>query len=368
MTCQTVKFGEVFNFLPKSKLQASQGMDSGSYKFFTSSLIQKKWVDTPVFNTQALVFGTGGSASIHYVEGGFATSTDCLVVEPKKEKGILPKYVYYYIASNLHILEEGFKGAGLKHISKSYIEELEIPLPSISEQRKIVTTIDKSELVFESRKLMIQRLDDLAQSVFVDMFGDRRSNKRGLQKLPLNKIAVITSGSTPSRAETDLMGGDILWIKTTELVGKRISDSQEKLTKKGLQSIGGKLNPINSILVAMYGQGQTRGRVGLLDSTAATNQACGVIRPSDSFSSNFMFWQLKFAYEELRALGRGGNQENLNLQLLGGFEVLLPSLSDQLEFDSFIAKYELVRANIESCLNITNSLKTMVQLEAFKIK
>ena len=170
MTLRIVKLGEIFNFLPKSKFQASNGQEKGKYKFFTSSPIQKKWIDTATFDVEALVFGTGGSASIHHVDGGFSTSTDCFVLAPKNNEELFAKYVYYYISSNLHILEEGFKGAGLKHISKKYIQDLEIPLPPHAEQQRIAAILDKAELVKRKRELAIEKLGLLAKNIFFDMF------------------------------------------------------------------------------------------------------------------------------------------------------------------------------------------------------
>jgi len=296
----------------------------------------------------------------------FIYSTGFAVIRPNLDI-IFPRFLYHLLNSIPFQIKKNSlcSGATQKAITNEKINSIEIEVPDISEQIRIAKILDSAEVIYRNRELAIKKLGELAKSVFIEMFGDRKSNNLKLDKLPLSKIASISSGSTPSRSESDLMGGDILWIKTTELVGKKIYDSQEKLSKKGLQSIGGKINPENSILVAMYGQGQTRGRVGLLSAAAATNQACGVIRPNETFSSNFMFWQLKFAYEDLRALGRGGNQENLNLQLLGGFEVLMPPLSQQLAYDNFIAKYEAANASFDSYLHLTSKLIKMVQLESY---
>ncbi|NOR46630.1 MAG: restriction endonuclease subunit S, partial [Methanosarcinaceae archaeon] len=92
---KSTNFGDMFDFEKKSKHKASEGKEKGNYKFFTSSNIQKKFIDDFDFDGDFLVFGTGGSASMHNPSGKFSTSTDCLVAEINNQQ-ILTRYVYYY--------------------------------------------------------------------------------------------------------------------------------------------------------------------------------------------------------------------------------------------------------------------------------
>ena len=130
------KFDKLFKFLPKSKIKAREGLEEGKYKFFRSSSIQSQYLNEFLYDTESLIFGSGGKASVHYCDKRFATSTDCFVVEKLSDK-IDVKYVYYFLKTNFQILENGFKGAALKHISKKYISNINIPLLSIDIQRKI---------------------------------------------------------------------------------------------------------------------------------------------------------------------------------------------------------------------------------------
>ena len=129
------RFDKLLKFLPKSKIKAGNGQNIGKYPFFTSSATLSKFIDTFNYEDESLIFGSGGNASIHYCNQKFATSTDCFVVN-KDSEDIDVKYVYYYLKSNIKILEDGFKGAGLKHISKKYISEIKIPLLSLQDQKK----------------------------------------------------------------------------------------------------------------------------------------------------------------------------------------------------------------------------------------
>src|SRR5690606_10183296 len=129
-----VKFKELFDYQKKSKIKAGDGLSlsEGKYPFFTSSNTLSKSLNEFLFTKTSLIFGTGGVPSVHFCEAEFAVSTDCLVAQPKEDVEICVKYFYYFFIQNdLRILADGFKGAGLKHISRKYIDEIKIPLPPL---------------------------------------------------------------------------------------------------------------------------------------------------------------------------------------------------------------------------------------------
>ncbi|WP_431244235.1 restriction endonuclease subunit S [Flavobacterium sp. P21] len=135
---EKIAFKEIFNFQKKSKIKAGDGfkIGEGKYPFYTSSNVLTKSLNDFLFENESLIFGTGGLASIHYCNENFAVSTDCFVTQPKNNKQTFTKFIYYYLSGNMHILENGFKGAGLKHISKDYLENIEIPLPHSQPNKK----------------------------------------------------------------------------------------------------------------------------------------------------------------------------------------------------------------------------------------
>ncbi|MEP7268053.1 MAG: restriction endonuclease subunit S [Saprospiraceae bacterium] len=167
---RTEKFKDLFGFGQKSNIKAGDGLDKGRFPFYTSSPKLTKWIDKEQHFDEALIFGTGGLASIHFEDQPFSTSTDCIVaITTIKE--IKTKFVYYYLFGNIHLLERGFKGAGLKHISKKYIENLDIPILPIETQNKIVAILDKASSLIRRREENIELLDELLKSTFIKMFG-----------------------------------------------------------------------------------------------------------------------------------------------------------------------------------------------------
>ncbi len=131
--------GEVCKFLSKSKRQASYGEKQGQYPFYTSSQTCSKYCDKYDYEDECLIIGTGGNANIKY-SSKFSCSTDNFVI--KINPGQLVKYVYYYLSINIEVLQKGFIGVGLQHISKEYISNIKIPIPSFDKQQKIVKYLD----------------------------------------------------------------------------------------------------------------------------------------------------------------------------------------------------------------------------------
>lgn len=185
------KLKDLFDYLPKSKVQAGDGFEEGMYPFYTSSENQTKFLNEYQHGPGCLVFGTGGKASVHFTTRHFSTSTDCITIKPKVEVEIDAGYVFQYFKGNMQVLENGFKGAGLKHISKAYLSDIQIPHPAeIGDQQRIAHLLSKVEGLIAQRKQHLQQLDDLLKSVFLGMFGDPVRNEKGWDTKTLPQLVL----------------------------------------------------------------------------------------------------------------------------------------------------------------------------------
>jgi restriction endonuclease S subunit len=130
-----------------------------------------------------------------------------------------------------------------------------------------------------------------------------------------------------------------------------IQSADEFITQAGLENSAARMFSAGTVLMAMYGQGVTRGRVAILGIDATTNQACAAIEvASPSIDRDFLYWSLAGKYLELRAISesRGGNQSNLNSQLIREVNIPLPDLETQRAIVTEIeAEQALVNANRE---------------------
>lgn len=138
-----------------------------------------------------------------------------------------------------------------------------------------------------------------------------------MKTIPLGKIAHVATGGTPVRDTPEYWGGSIPWVGTGEIDFNIIQSHTDYLTQKGLDASAAKLLPKGTLLMAMYGQGATRGKVGILGFDAATNQACAAITPKDGLvESEFLFHVLEASYMRIRRLSNIGGQDNLNTTLI----------------------------------------------------
>ena len=166
----------------------------------------------------------------------------------------------------------------------------------------------------------------------------------------LGEIAHITSGGTPDRSRPDYWGGDVPWVTTSEIQFNTIADTVEKITAAGLQNSAAKVFPPGTLLMAMYGQGKTRGQVAKLSIEAATNQACAAIQLQDKHDGEFYFQYLSSQYEQLRELGNAGTQKNLNGGIIKGLDVPVPPYSEQRRIAQILSTWDQAIATSEGLL------------------
>jgi len=146
-----------------------------------------------------------------------------------------------------------------------------------------------------------------------------------MKKVLLGEISSIASGGTPARTIPEFWNGDIPWVKTTDINQRFIREAGENISMEGLAGSAAKVFSAGTLLMAMYGQGKTRGKVAVLSIDAAINQACAAIQVRPGYDSNYVFHQLEFRYEHIRCLSHTGNQENLNAQIIRS--IAIPSIA-----------------------------------------
>ena len=157
-----VPFESLFNWGEKSLLTSGEGKSTGKYKMFICSDSEIKHYDEFLLNTEALVFGTGGKASCHYVNEPFAYSTDCAVALPKSSEYSCKFYYYLLRQNRLQKLQSTFSGSGLQHTSKKKIEKILLPILAKEEQERIVAKIEE---LFSQLDSGVQALEKLKKQL-----------------------------------------------------------------------------------------------------------------------------------------------------------------------------------------------------------
>lgn len=269
---------------------------------------------------------------------------------------LLPKFLYYFCLD--YNFERHNKAVTIPSLTKADLLKIDIPLPPKSTQLAIVSELDKINELIRLKKEQLKDFDNLAQSLFYEMFGDPVENEKGWEVKKLGDISSIGTGSTPNRKNKDFYkNGTYPWVKSTEVCNLPIYSVEEYITEEALKNSNCTLYPPNTILMAMYGQGKTRGQIGLLKIEACTNQAVAAIMPTKEVVDEiFLSQHLMLMYEHIRNMARGGNQANLNLSIVKSIQIFLPPLSLQHLFAQRIEQIEREKSEVQKSIQDLETL------------
>lgn len=162
-----------------------------------------------------------------------------------------------------------------------------------------------------------------------------------MKVVAIKSIADVSSGNTPSRRKSEYWNGSIPWITTGELESGYVTASKECVTEKALKETALKLYHKGTVLIAMYGQGKTRGTAAVLGIEATVNQACAALAVH-SGCSKFLFYQLQNSYHAIRRLSNTGNQENLNAEIIKNFKIPWPDELEQQKIAAILSTQDKV--------------------------
>lgn len=308
------------------------------------------------------------------VDGFGFGSTEFHVVRASEEA--VPEWIHYFLRrkQTLDAALKTFTGSvGQQRVPASFLEYLEIPVPHPDTQRQIAARL----------KAQLAEVETARQAAQVQLSDTRLLRARMLKaffveldtapKKKLGDHAATTSGSTPSRGnKLYWQPAEIAWVKTGEVAFAPITATEEAISKTALAECSLSLLPPKTILIAMYGQGKTRGQSAILEIPATTNQACFAILPNDTWEPDFLYLWLKSSYQDLRDLSedRGGNQANLNGALLKALEVPAPSKTEQqhivARIQAAMAEIDALEISSKAALEDINRLPSRVLAQAFE--
>jgi type I restriction enzyme S subunit len=276
---------------------------------------------------------------------------------------VLPEFLPFFMLSDLFMNRavEISVGSLSPTINWKTMAVQEFALPPMEEQERLVELLRSITGLEEELRNAEQEADRLQKAAMQDLLD---ADLNGWPEQPIGEVFKVTTGGTPSRNNVTFWNGGVPWVKTAEVNYYLIESTEELITDEGLKGSAAKLCPPNSVLVALYGQGPTRGRVGMLGIEAAVNQACAAIYPNDDFDPWFVFYYLSGKYLSLRAMAQGAAQPNLNLAMIKGFRIPTPTLEKQKVAVATIDAVAKVKAEILQRRERTGELKRKVREEA----
>jgi type I restriction enzyme M protein len=246
------------------------------------------------------------------------------------------EYVALALTKLVPTMKAWATGGTFAEISKSKFCELQIPLPPLDVQKEIVAEIEGYQRVIDGARAVIE---NYRPHILV---------RAEWPKLPLGSVASLHTGTTPETARKDYYVGDVKFVKTGEILNNSINSTETHLSAKAVEKYNLSLFPPGTVLMAMYGQGKTRGQVAYLNVPACITQNAAAITPTEVLNPLFLFYYLLGHYDALRKHGINGHISHLNLTYLKDFEIIVPPLATQRAIVAEIeAEQALVATNRE---------------------
>lgn len=294
-------------------------------------------------------------------EHAYFSSNFTTTLRVRNRKVFDPDYVALYLhALYLDGATETLQRAttGIRNLDWREFLRFEVPVRSLDEQKYLARLIGGVRAAYRNERELSDVLVRLKQATMRELFmrglsGEARKETEigpmpeSWEVVRLGQVCNLSTGTTPATKDKHYYEGTIPFIKTADVLNNRIKEANTFISQKAIDDYSLKTFPPGTLLMAMYGQGKTRGQVSLLEIAAATSQNAAAIQPSDEMHPAFLWHYLMSCYERLRGMGSLGHVSHLNLGYLRDLVVLKPPVEEQLEcakiLDSLDGKISLHR-------------------------
>lgn len=294
------------------------------------------------------------------------------------------KFVFYYLLSMRQTLLGEGKGGAQQNISQTVLKAFSFPLPPLNEQKRIAKKLDELLATVESIKTRLDNAPTIIKRFRQSILAAATSGKlteewRGENgiteewgELTVDDIAKVGTGNTPLKSNTSFYeNGDIPWLTSSVTGSPYVKEADKFVTQTAIDECKLKLYNSGTLLVAMYGEGKTRGQVTELTFPASINQACAAVMiDEDKIEKSYLKMRLQENYAEIRMLAEGGNQPNLNLSKVRSITVPTPSREEQKEIvsqvESLFTLADTLEEKIEAAKKRVDRLTQSILAKAFR--
>ena len=349
------KLNDICDLKRGKRLVKSELQEEGEFPVYQNSIIPLGYYYESNFDSdKTFIISAGSAGEIIYSDREFWAADDVYVLMTKEN--ISSKFLYYSLLSKQHVIKSKVRKASVPRLSKEDIEKLFIPLPSLSLQNKIVKILDKFQVIladtkgllpeeiaqrqkqyeYYREKLLTFEIDcdkthertliisndyyDLLEKVS-RLVGITFEVKARVEEKPLGEIVTIVLGGTPNKNVREYWdNGSIPWMSSGEVNKRNIYITDNYITEKGYRNSSATLVPKNSTVIALAGQGKTRGMVARIKIELSTNQSLATLVPKEKIINDYLFYFLNAQYLKLRSISSGdGSRGGLNKEILSKF-------------------------------------------------
>ena len=333
-----VKLEDIMNGKKYPSHDTSYGKEIGPYRFYTGGENNKLYIDNPDIDDMVIILNrTNGSGKCNiFLDSNCSVAKQTIVFACKSLT--TTKFVYYYIYLNKDKMEKGYIGSNHKNLSNDFVNNFEIPLPSIEVQKMIVDKLDVISKGKQKAQEIISNLKEQMEAVI-----DSSSSKSKEVKM-IKDVVSIQIGGTPLRSVSSYYeNGTNLWVSVSELNNNVIYDTKEKITDEGVKNSNVKLVKKDSVLMSFK---LSIGKCGIAGTDLYTNEAIASFDSlnSDILLNKFFYYYICFNDFSENAKGSIGTG-SLNKESLSNIEIFLPPIDKQ---KMVVDKLDKLQARIDA--------------------
>ena len=296
-------------------------------------------------------------------------------------------FLFWAIQSDSFIndVDSSTYGSKMPRASWEYMKNIKLPFPeSIEEQAKIADFLDKKVAQLDKVKSLLEEqiktLEDYRQSLIYETVTKGLDKNAPLKDSGVDWIgqipegwgtgkikyyAEISAGSTPDRTNELFWNGDIPWMASGEVNQGVVTHTAEKITKLGLRNTSTKLLSKGTVMLALNGQGKTKGTAAILNIETASNQSLASFDVNNEVVNGYyLYYYFVSSYSNIRGL-KGEDRDGLNLKLVSNIEIPLPNIDEQLKIADFLDKKteqinHMIAIKKEQIENINKQRQTLI--------
>ena len=282
-------------------------------------------------------------------------------------ESIDPRYLYFFLSGKTEYLNSLGRGATFREISKSIVENIEVPAPDRYEQARIASVFERIVVVEKARKAQLRMLDDLVKSRFIELFGDPVSNPHGYEKVSLSELADIKIGPFGSllHKEDYIEGGHPLLNPSHIIDGKVAPDDKLSISDEKYEELSAYQLRVGDVVMGR------RGEMGRCAVVPHEGFLCGtgsiMIRTKGEVTADYLQKIISFPSfkKTIEDMAVGQTMPNLNVPIVSAFQIIKPPIEVQSKYYTFVAQVDKSKLAIQQSLQELETLKKSLMQQYF---
>jgi type I restriction enzyme S subunit len=310
-----------------------------------------------LINNEDLLIAMDGEFRVEKWLGGEALLNQRVCKIDAASNDLDRNYLYRFLPFELKKIEDRTSFVTVKHLSVKEIKGIQIPLPPLSEQRRLAARLDKADALRQKSRAVVEAYAELGRSVFLEVFGDPVRNERGWDVVELIDHVKILGGGTPSKKNKSFYTGNIPWVSPKDMKSIFIDSSIDKITKEAIENSSTKLIPKDSVLmVVRSGILKKQLPVGINICPVTLNQDMKAFVCKKKLNPYYLLYLFLVLAPNILKSVRGTTADNISSDVLKKLQIPLPPLPLQSRFAAMVTNIEAQRRLAERQLSAAEAV------------